>query len=169
MRSFGGPGAGAGGMPDLAGLMNNPAVMQMAQQMMGNGGLERLMQNPALSNMVCGPSALLAASLIDHRAQMERVQSGGGMPSMAEIMADPQLREMYVYHLSLGDFRISPNFCEQGWFTDGLRAWRCGCRCRWWTSPNMRLMLLTMKHVKCLRPLREARLVMTQVKGYKLT
>lgn len=47
------PGAGGGGgMPDLASMMSNPAMMQMAQQMMQNGGLERLMQNPALANMV---------------------------------------------------------------------------------------------------------------------
>ncbi|KAI9068003.1 hypothetical protein FKP32DRAFT_1588030 [Trametes sanguinea] len=41
-------------MPDLASLMSNPMMMQMAQQMMQNGGLERLMQNPALANMVGG-------------------------------------------------------------------------------------------------------------------
>lgn len=49
-RNMGG-GAG-GGMPDLAGLMNNPMMMQMAQQMMANGGLERLMSNPNVANMV---------------------------------------------------------------------------------------------------------------------
>lgn len=50
----GGAGRGAGGgMPDLAGLMNNPMMMQMAQQMMQNGGLDSLMQNPAVANMVC--------------------------------------------------------------------------------------------------------------------
>ena len=52
-RNMGGMGgAGAGGMPDLAGLMNNPMMMQMAQQMMANGGLERLMSNPNVANMV---------------------------------------------------------------------------------------------------------------------
>lgn len=53
--NMGGAGAGrpgAGGMPDLANLMNNPMMMQMAQQLMANGGLERLMSNPALGNMV---------------------------------------------------------------------------------------------------------------------
>lgn len=63
LRSFGGSGSsgggaggapgGGGGMPDLAGLMNNPMMMQMAQQMMANGGLERMMSNPAIANMVC--------------------------------------------------------------------------------------------------------------------
>ncbi|KAI0374511.1 hypothetical protein BV20DRAFT_961700 [Pilatotrama ljubarskyi] len=71
-----GGAGGAGGMPDLASLMSNPMMMQMAQQMMQNGGLERLMQNPALANM------------------MNRVQSGGGMPSMAELMSDPTLRNL---------------------------------------------------------------------------
>ncbi len=50
MRNMG--GAGAGGMPDLASMMNNPAMMQMAQQMMADGGLERLVSNPAVANMV---------------------------------------------------------------------------------------------------------------------
>ncbi|CAE6346619.1 unnamed protein product [Rhizoctonia solani] len=76
----GGAGAGAngggGGMPDLASMMNNPQLMAMAQQMMAGGGMDRLMQNPAIRNMA------------------SRAQSGGGMPSMAEIMADPSLREL---------------------------------------------------------------------------
>jgi small glutamine-rich tetratricopeptide repeat-containing protein alpha len=50
LRNMG--GAGGGGMPDFASMMNNPGMMQMAQQMMANGGLERLMSNPAVSNMV---------------------------------------------------------------------------------------------------------------------
>lgn len=52
-------GGGGGGMPDIASLMNNPRMMEMAQQMMANGGLEQLMQNPAIRNMVC---ILLAAN-----------------------------------------------------------------------------------------------------------
>jgi len=69
-------GAGGGGMPDLASMMNNPMMMQMAQQLMANGGMESLMGNPAVQNM------------------MNRVQSGGGMPSVAELMSDPQLRNL---------------------------------------------------------------------------
>ncbi len=49
------PGAnagGIGGMPDLASLMNNPMMAQMAQQLMQNGGMERLMSNPSVANMV---------------------------------------------------------------------------------------------------------------------
>jgi len=79
LAGMGGGAGGAGGpagMPDLGSLMNNPMMMQMAQQMMANGGLERLMQNPAVAGM------------------RDRVQSGGGMPSMADIMADPTLRDL---------------------------------------------------------------------------
>lgn len=51
---FGGAGGGGagGGMPDLSSLMSNPQVMEMAQNMMANGGMERLMQNPMMRNMV---------------------------------------------------------------------------------------------------------------------
>lgn len=45
-------GGAEGGMPNLASLMNNPRLMAMAQQLAANGGLEQLMQNPAVSNMV---------------------------------------------------------------------------------------------------------------------
>ena len=54
-------GAGRGGMPDFASMMQNPQMMAMAQQMMQGGGLERLMSNPALRSMA------------------DRAQSGGGV------------------------------------------------------------------------------------------
>jgi small glutamine-rich tetratricopeptide repeat-containing protein alpha len=50
LRSLGG-GGGPGGL-DIASMMQNPAIMNMAQQMMANGGLERLMSNPSINNMV---------------------------------------------------------------------------------------------------------------------
>ena len=59
---MGGGGAGGGGMPDLGSLMNNPMMMQMAQQMMANGGMERLMQNPSVANMVCSDSVTCSLS-----------------------------------------------------------------------------------------------------------
>jgi len=74
LRNVGGAGRG-GGMPDLASLMNNPQVMQMAQQLASNGGLANLMQNPAVANM------------------MNRVQTGD-MPSMDELMSNPALRNL---------------------------------------------------------------------------
>jgi len=45
-------GGGGSGMPDLGSIMNNPMMMQMAQQMMANGGMEKLMQNPSVADMV---------------------------------------------------------------------------------------------------------------------
>lgn len=54
----GGAGGGGGGMPDMASLLNNPMMMQMAQQMMANGGLERMMQNPTVRNMARLPSII---------------------------------------------------------------------------------------------------------------
>ena len=47
-----------------------------AQQMMANGGLDRLMQNPNIRNMA------------------EQMQNGGGMPDLSQLADDPTLREM---------------------------------------------------------------------------
>lgn len=44
MGGFPGMGGGAGGMPDLSAMMNNPMIAQMAQSMMANGGLEQMMK-----------------------------------------------------------------------------------------------------------------------------
>ncbi|KAG6866883.1 hypothetical protein C0991_008820 [Blastosporella zonata] len=77
LRGMGGGagGPGAGGMPDLASLMNNPQMMAMAQQMAQNGSLNSIMQNPAVANM------------------MNRVRSGD-MPSMDELLNDPAISQM---------------------------------------------------------------------------
>ena len=52
MFGGGGGGGGQGGLPNFSEFMNNPRFMEMAQNLMANGGMERLMQNPTLSNMV---------------------------------------------------------------------------------------------------------------------
>ncbi|OWZ37007.1 cytoplasmic protein [Cryptococcus neoformans AD2-60a] len=72
----GGGGSGSGGMPDLASMINNPQMMAMAQQMMANGGLERLMQNPTLRNMA------------------ENMRSGGGMPDFSSLANDPSMKDL---------------------------------------------------------------------------
>ena len=100
LRNLGGGGAGgasgAGGMPDLASMMNNPAMMQMAQQMMANGGLERVMSNPTVTNMVSCINFVPFEWLFDLSAhyQMNQLNNGGGMPSMQELMANPELRAL---------------------------------------------------------------------------
>jgi small glutamine-rich tetratricopeptide repeat-containing protein alpha len=84
---------GGGGMPDLASMMNNPAMMQMAQEMMANGGLERLASNPAVANMVSDIE--LCDTLLTLPLQMNRLNSGGdSLPSMQELMSDPTLRDL---------------------------------------------------------------------------
>lgn len=50
--------------------------MTRAQQMMANGGLERLMSNPAMRQMA------------------ENMQNGGGMPDMNALASDPNLRDL---------------------------------------------------------------------------
>lgn len=71
-------GGGLGG--GLGGLMNNPQVMQAAQQMMQNpqamGQMESMMQNPGVRQMA------------------EKFTGGNGTPNMSEIMNNPALREM---------------------------------------------------------------------------
>jgi small glutamine-rich tetratricopeptide repeat-containing protein alpha len=99
LRNMGGGDAGgAGGMPDIASLMNNPAMMQMAQQMMANGGMDRLMSNPTVANMVsCIKSILsygVALLILSVLYQMDRVNSGGNLPSMEELMGNPELQEL---------------------------------------------------------------------------
>ncbi|SCU79560.1 LANO_0A06700g1_1 [Lachancea nothofagi CBS 11611] len=80
-----GGAGGAGGFPDissmlsggLGGLLNNPQVMQAAQQMMQNpGALGDMMNNPAIKQMA------------------EKFQSGNGTPNMADMMKDPALMDM---------------------------------------------------------------------------
>ncbi|GAA5988198.1 hypothetical protein JCM11641_001609 [Rhodosporidiobolus odoratus] len=83
----GGAGAGAGGipgfpgmgagMPGLADMMNNPAIMNMAQQMMQNGGLDQIMNNPMMQQMMNSMGG-----------------GGGGMPDMNALMNDPTMRRM---------------------------------------------------------------------------
>ncbi|KAJ1850418.1 Small glutamine-rich tetratricopeptide repeat-containing protein 2 [Coemansia sp. RSA 486] len=70
-----GASAGAGGF-DIGSLLNNPALMGMAQNMMANGGLDRLMSNPAISQMA------------------NNYRSNGQMPSMSDLMNNPDLANL---------------------------------------------------------------------------
>lgn len=98
MRGMGGGAGGAGaggGMPDLSSIMNNPQMMAMAQQMAQNGGLASLMQNPAVANMVCVSLFFSARKTKStFQCQMSQMQSGGGMPSMDQLMSDPTLADL---------------------------------------------------------------------------
>ncbi|CAH6722179.1 small glutamine-rich tetratricopeptide repeat-containing protein 2 [[Candida] jaroonii] len=71
---------GGGGMPDLASMMNNPQIMQAAQQMMQNPeALQGLMNNPMLKNMA---------------QNMGLGGENGQMPDMSELMNNPMLKNM---------------------------------------------------------------------------
>ncbi|KAI8376445.1 uncharacterized protein BYT42DRAFT_574635 [Radiomyces spectabilis] len=65
----------AGGMPDLGSLLNNPALMTMAQQMMQSGALDNLMNNPDV-------------------ARMAQQMMGGGGGGLAEMMRNPEMMDM---------------------------------------------------------------------------
>lgn len=66
--------AAPGGMPDLGGLLNNPALMQMAGQMM---------QNPQMASMMQGLMGGAGGA-----------GGSGGAPNLSELMNNPQLRNM---------------------------------------------------------------------------
>ena len=72
---FGGGGK-AGGMPDLGGLLSNPMVAQMAQNLMKNPEMvNNFMKNPMLKQMMDGVS-------------------GGELPDMSKMMSDPGIANM---------------------------------------------------------------------------
>ncbi|KAG2171271.1 hypothetical protein INT43_002893 [Umbelopsis isabellina] len=72
-RGGGFPG-GVGGMPDLGSLLNNPAMMNMAQQMMQSGAFNDLMQNPEMmANMA------------------QQFMGGGNGGGLADMMRDPEM------------------------------------------------------------------------------
>lgn len=83
-----GNAGGSGGFGDFAsmlggglgGLLNNPQLMQAAQQMMQNpqamSQMESMMQNPGVRQMA------------------ENFAQGNGMPNMGDLMNNPALREM---------------------------------------------------------------------------
>jgi small glutamine-rich tetratricopeptide repeat-containing protein alpha len=68
-------GGGGGGMPDLSSILNNPQMMQAAQAMMANGGMERLMSNPSVANMV-GRTAFLSGYTSIQGPQADDVLAG---------------------------------------------------------------------------------------------
>ncbi|KAI9499063.1 hypothetical protein BDB00DRAFT_798154 [Zychaea mexicana] len=72
-------GAGAGGMPDLGSLLNNPQLMNMAQQMMQSGALDQFMNNPNLARMA---------------QNMMGGGGGAGGAGLAEMMQNPEMMDM---------------------------------------------------------------------------
>lgn len=84
----GGGGGGGGGMPDLASLMNNPMMRQMAQNVMQNPEmLSGLMNNPRLAEMAQQFGGGGGAGGAGGAGR-------GGGPDLAELMNDPSIAEM---------------------------------------------------------------------------
>jgi len=80
-------------MPDLAGLMNNPMMRQMAQNMMSNPDMmSNLMSNPQVAQMAQRFGAG-GAGAGNSDAGAGR-GAGGGMPDLASLMQDPNIAEM---------------------------------------------------------------------------
>lgn len=72
----GAPGAGAGGM-DFSSILGNPMFQNMAQSLMNNPEMMAgLMGNPRLREMA------------------NQIGSGGGMPDISAMMSDPTIAEM---------------------------------------------------------------------------
>jgi small glutamine-rich tetratricopeptide repeat-containing protein alpha len=69
-----GGGGGGGGMPDLQGLMNNPMLMNMANQMAQSGAFDGIMNNPRMREM----------------AQ----QMMSGERNLGDMMNDPEVQNM---------------------------------------------------------------------------
>jgi small glutamine-rich tetratricopeptide repeat-containing protein alpha len=69
----GGRGGGAGG-PDLSGLLNNPMLMNMAQQMASSGALGDIMNNPRMREMA------------------QQMMSGDR--NIGDLMSDPEVQNM---------------------------------------------------------------------------
>ncbi|KAI8975976.1 hypothetical protein BDB01DRAFT_728427 [Pilobolus umbonatus] len=69
-------GGAGGGMPDLGSLLNNPNIMNMAQQMMQSGALDNLMSNPDVARMA------------------QQMMGGGGVPNLQDMMSNPDMMRM---------------------------------------------------------------------------
>lgn len=71
---------GGGGMPSFAEMMNNPQIMQAAQQMMQNpAALQGLMNNPAIRNMA---------------QNFGLGGEGGSGPDLSDLMNNPMLQNL---------------------------------------------------------------------------
>lgn len=96
---FAGLGGGAGGMPDIGALLNNPALMGMAQSMM---------QNPQMASMYNEWGSVSDRSVLHIRAstyiymrqcRMQGLMGAGGgggvgMPDLSSLMSNPQVQQM---------------------------------------------------------------------------
>jgi small glutamine-rich tetratricopeptide repeat-containing protein alpha len=71
-------------MPDLAGLMQNPMMRQMAQNLMSNPDM--------LNNIMSNPQVRSMAERFGGGGGGGR--GGGGMPDLSALMNDPAMADM---------------------------------------------------------------------------
>ncbi|VEU22283.1 DEKNAAC103276 [Brettanomyces naardenensis] len=94
------PLGGLGDLGGLSGLLNNPQVMQAAQQMMQNpDALRNLMNNPQLRQMaqsmgLGGGAGSGAGAGAGAGAEGGNASGSGSTPSMEELLNNPMLRNM---------------------------------------------------------------------------
>jgi len=89
LGSLGGAGRG-GGAPDLASILNNPMLMNMAQQMASSGAFDGLMNNPRMQEM--------AQSMMS------------GDRNIGDILNDPEVQNLYPFPSRLKLTRRARNF-----------------------------------------------------------
>ncbi|KAL9090702.1 MAG: hypothetical protein Q9165_005190 [Trypethelium subeluteriae] len=84
---LGGMGGGGGGMPNVAEMMNNPMLRQMAQNVMQNPEMmSNLMNNPRLREMM--------GSFGGGGQGGGQGGGGGGMPDLSSLMNDPSVADL---------------------------------------------------------------------------
>jgi len=106
LSSLLGGAGGAGGAPNFADMLNNPQLMQYAQQMMQNpGALQGLMNNPALRQMAqqFGLGGDAGAGAADSGASASATEGdrssgesgpGAGTPDLSSLLNNPALQNL---------------------------------------------------------------------------
>ncbi|KAF2842490.1 TPR domain-containing protein [Patellaria atrata CBS 101060] len=90
LASMLGGGGGGGGMPDIAQMMQNPMMRQMAQNLMSNpDALNNILQNPRMREMAERFGGGAGAG-----AGAGRGAGGGGMPDLSSLMNDPSIADL---------------------------------------------------------------------------
>jgi small glutamine-rich tetratricopeptide repeat-containing protein alpha len=75
LGALGGGAGSGGGAPDFSSILNNPALMQAAQQMAGSGAFNDIMSNPRMREM----------------AQ----QMMSGERNFTDMLSDPDVQNLY--------------------------------------------------------------------------
>lgn len=95
LSSLLGGAGGAGGAPNFADMLNNPQLMQYAQQMMQNpGALQGLMNNPAVKQMAQQFGLGGGAPGQSEGAASSADRSAGETPDLSSLLNNPALQNL---------------------------------------------------------------------------